>query len=160
MLLSRRTLLLLGVTTEEEAIFRAQQLDLFYAQSGMLYQLLPDAPQSTYDPRQKPGPHADDIVGTANVKSADSVISHPKELSLNQYAGGPTSSVSCNPTQWRMYTPCNSWPTQMVTNNQARIRGNDIIIVRVGKTVINPRTMVIMRRRIIMLERENEKDVR
>jgi hypothetical protein len=48
----------------------------------------------------------------------------------------------------------------MVTNNQARIRGNDIIIVRVGKTIINPRTMVIMRRRIIMLERENDKDIR
>jgi hypothetical protein len=42
-----------GVTTEEEAIFRAQQLDLIYAQSGMLYHLLPDAPRSTYDPRQK-----------------------------------------------------------------------------------------------------------
>jgi hypothetical protein len=35
-------------------IFRAQQLDLIYAQSGMLYHLLPDAPWSTYDPRKKP----------------------------------------------------------------------------------------------------------
>jgi hypothetical protein len=43
-----------GVTNEEEVIFRAQQLDLIYAQSGMLYHLLPDAPQSTYDPRQNP----------------------------------------------------------------------------------------------------------
>jgi hypothetical protein len=40
------------------------------------------------------------------------------------------------------------------------IRRKDIIIVRVGKIITNPRTMVIMRRRIIMLERENEKDVR
>jgi len=45
-----------GVTTEEEAIFRAQQLDLIYAQSGMLYHLLLEAPQSTYDPRHKPMP--------------------------------------------------------------------------------------------------------
>jgi hypothetical protein len=42
------------VTIEEEAIFRAQQLDLIYAQSGMLYHLLPDAPWSTYDTRQNP----------------------------------------------------------------------------------------------------------
>jgi hypothetical protein len=40
-----------GVFSEEEAIFRAQQFDLIYAQLGMLYHLLPDAPQSTHDPR-------------------------------------------------------------------------------------------------------------
>jgi hypothetical protein len=40
------------VTTEEESIFRAHQLDLIYSQFGMLYHLLPDAPRSTYDPRK------------------------------------------------------------------------------------------------------------
>jgi hypothetical protein len=87
------------VTTEEESIFRAQQLDLIYGQSGMLYHLLPDAPRSTYDLRKNPGPNADDIVGYANVKSADSVTNQLKELSLSQSAGGPASSVSSNPTQ-------------------------------------------------------------
>jgi hypothetical protein len=61
------------VTTEEEAIFRAHHLDLIYAQSGMLYHLLLDALRSTYDPRKNPRPNADDIVGFANVKSADSM---------------------------------------------------------------------------------------
>jgi hypothetical protein len=79
-------------------MFKSQQLDLICTQSGMLYEILPDAPRSNYDPRQKPKPHADGIVGSANVKSADSVTSHLKELSLNQSAGGPTSSVSSNPT--------------------------------------------------------------
>jgi hypothetical protein len=65
----------------------------------MLYHLLPDAPRSTYDPRKKPRPNADDIVGSANVKSADSVTNQLKELSLSQSAGGPASSVSSNPTQ-------------------------------------------------------------
>jgi hypothetical protein len=37
-------------------------------------------------------------VGSANVKYADSVTSHLKELSLNQSIGGPTSSVSSTPT--------------------------------------------------------------
>jgi hypothetical protein len=86
-----------GVTTEEEVIFRAQQLDLIYAQSGMLYHLLLEAPWSTYDPRQKHRPHADDIVGSANVNSADSVANQLKELSLSP-VGGPASSVSSNPT--------------------------------------------------------------
>jgi hypothetical protein len=65
----------------------------------MLYKILPDALKSNYDPRQNIGPHADGIVGSANVKSTDSVTSHLKELSLNQFVGGPTSSVSSNPTQ-------------------------------------------------------------
>jgi hypothetical protein len=43
----------------------------------------------------------------------------------------------------------------MVTNNQEGIRRNDVITVRVGKMVINPRTITIMRRQVIMLEREN-----
>jgi hypothetical protein len=135
------------VTSEEEAIFKAQQLDLIYAQSGMLYEILPDAPRSNYDPRQNLGPHVDGIVGSTNVKSTDSVTSHLKELSLNQSVGGPTSSVSSNPTQSTDVHSVQSSTTQMVTNNQEGIRRKDIIIiVRVGRIIINPRTMVIMRR--------------
>jgi hypothetical protein len=48
----------------------------------------------------------------------------------------------------------------MVSNNQEGLRRKDIIIVWLGKMVINPRKMVIMRRRVIMLERENKKYVR
>jgi hypothetical protein len=80
-------------------IFRAQQLDLIYAQSGMLYHLLPDAPQYTYDPRKNTRPHANGIVFASNVKSTDSVTNHLKELSLSQSAGEPTSSMSSIPTQ-------------------------------------------------------------
>jgi hypothetical protein len=32
------------VTTEEETIFKSQQLDLIYAHSGMLYHILLDTP--------------------------------------------------------------------------------------------------------------------
>jgi hypothetical protein len=48
----------------------------------------------------------------------------------------------------------------MVTSNQEGIRRKDVIIVRVGRTVISPRTIVIMRRRVIMLERASEKGIR
>jgi hypothetical protein len=62
-----------GVTSEEEAIFKAKKLDLIYAQSGMLYEILPNAPRSNYDPRKNLEPHADGIIGSANVKSIDLV---------------------------------------------------------------------------------------
>jgi hypothetical protein len=87
------------VTSEEEVIFKSQQLDLIYAQFGMLYTILLDTPRSNYDPRQNPGPHVDGIVGSANVKYADLVTSHLKELSLNQSIEGPNLSVSSTPTQ-------------------------------------------------------------
>ena len=37
-----------GVTTKEEAILRSQQMDLMYAQSGILYEIIPEAPRSTH----------------------------------------------------------------------------------------------------------------
>ena len=46
-----------GVTIEEEAILRAQQLDLIYAQSGIFYKIIPEAPRSNTDiEKPKPGP--------------------------------------------------------------------------------------------------------
>ena len=53
-----------GVYSEEQAIFRAQQLELIYSQSGILQKYLPDAPGSKVDiAKSKPGPHTDGIVG-------------------------------------------------------------------------------------------------
>jgi hypothetical protein len=45
-----------GVVTEEEAIARAQYLDLVYSQSGTLYELIPNATRATNDP-SKPSSH-------------------------------------------------------------------------------------------------------
>ena len=39
-----------GVVTEEQAINRAQYLDLMYSQSGTLYDLIMNAPSPTNDP--------------------------------------------------------------------------------------------------------------
>jgi len=71
------------VTYEEESIFKSQQLDLIYAQSGMLYEILPDAPLSNYVPRQNPEPHVDGIIGFANDKSIELVTNQWKYLSLS-----------------------------------------------------------------------------
>jgi hypothetical protein len=60
------------VFSEEEAIMRAQQLELIYSQSGLLYEVFPDVPQSILDKtRQKSGPHADGIVGLTQENPTD-----------------------------------------------------------------------------------------
>ena len=56
-----------GVTNEEEAILRAQQLDLIYSQSRILYEIIPQASRPTHDTEKpNPGPHADGVVGSVN----------------------------------------------------------------------------------------------
>ena len=62
------------VQNEEQAIFRVQELDLIYAQSRILYEIIPNAPHSSFDPRIKPGPHADGIVGCTSAKPSDSIV--------------------------------------------------------------------------------------
>jgi hypothetical protein len=48
---------------------RAQQLELIYSQSGLLYEILLDVPCSILDKtRQRDGPHADGIVGSTQTK--------------------------------------------------------------------------------------------
>jgi hypothetical protein len=57
----------LGLFSEENAITRAQQLELIYSQYSLLYEVLPDAPRSILDKtRQRARPHADGIVETQN----------------------------------------------------------------------------------------------
>ena len=79
---------------EEQAIFRAQELDLIYAQSGLLYEIIPNAPRSSFDPKVKPGPHADGIVGCASKKPAGSVAKQVAQLSTNQSASGQAMASS------------------------------------------------------------------
>jgi hypothetical protein len=51
---------------------RAQQFELIYSHSGLLYTILLDAPRSILDKtRQRAGPHADGIVGSAKTKPAE-----------------------------------------------------------------------------------------
>ena len=62
------------VKNKEQAIFRAHELVLIYAQSGLLYEIIPNAPHSSSDPKVKPGPHDDGIVGCVSAKPMDSVV--------------------------------------------------------------------------------------
>jgi hypothetical protein len=87
------------VTYEEEAIFKSQQLDLIYAQYGMLYEIIPDAARLNYDPRQNLGPHVDGIIGSTNAKSTYLVRNRLKYLSLRPPIVGQASASSSAPTQ-------------------------------------------------------------
>ena len=63
-----------GVQNEEQAIFREQELDLIYSQSIILYEIIPNSPRYNFDPKVKPRPHADGIVGCTSTKPADLVV--------------------------------------------------------------------------------------
>jgi hypothetical protein len=89
-----------GVFSEEEAIMRAQQFELIYSQSGLLYNILPDAPRSILDKtRQRAGPHADGIVGSAQTKPAEQLTKQLQQLSIQHSAASQTSALAAPPTQ-------------------------------------------------------------
>ena len=74
----------LGVTTKEEAILRAQQMDLINAQSRILYEIIPEAPQSTHSiEKPKPGPHADGVFSPVNYHTIVSLIKLISYLKIN-----------------------------------------------------------------------------
>jgi hypothetical protein len=59
-----------GVVTEEEAIARAQYLDLVYLQSGTLYNLIPNATRATNDPsKPSSASHTDGVIGSVKTQS-------------------------------------------------------------------------------------------
>ena len=72
-----------GVTNEEEAILRDQQLDLIYSQSGILYEIIPEAPRLMHNvEKPKPGPHADGVVGSMNSPTVESLAKQLHQLSV------------------------------------------------------------------------------
>ena len=64
----------------------------------MLYEIIPNSPCSSFDPKVKPGPHADGIVGCASKKPVGSVAKQVAQLSTNQSASGQ-ATASSQPTQ-------------------------------------------------------------
>ena len=71
-----------GVYSEEQAIFRAQQLELIYSQSGILQKYLPNAPGSKVDlAKPKPGPHGHGIIGSVDTSTVN-LLNQLQQLSL------------------------------------------------------------------------------
>ena len=69
------------MTNEEEAILRAQQLDLIYSQSRILYEIIPEASRPTHDAENpKPRPHVDGVVGSVNSPTIESLAKQLHQL--------------------------------------------------------------------------------
>ena len=71
---------------------------MIYAQSELLYDIIPNAPHYSFDRKVKPGPHADGIVGCTSTKPADSVVKQVSQLFINQSTSGQATTLS-QPTQ-------------------------------------------------------------
>ena len=71
---------------------------MIYAQSGLLYEIIPNALCSSFDPKVKPGPHVDVIVGCTSTKPVDLVVQQVSQFSINQSASGQ-ATTSSQPTQ-------------------------------------------------------------
>ena len=73
------------MTNEEEAILKAQQLDFIYSQSGILYEIIPEAPRPTHDAEKpKPEAHDDGVVGSVNSPTIESLTKKLHQLSVKQ----------------------------------------------------------------------------
>jgi hypothetical protein len=87
-----------GVVTEEQAISRAQYLDLVYSQMGTLYDLIPDAPRPSTNPTPMlpVASHVvDGVIGTFHAETQSKQVNHsnPKPTTTNvQNATPPTPS--------------------------------------------------------------------
>jgi hypothetical protein len=62
---------------------RAQQLELIYSQYGMLYEILPEAPWSTFDlTKPNSSPRVNGIVVSAQSNPIDQLSNQMKHFSL------------------------------------------------------------------------------
>jgi hypothetical protein len=86
-----------GVVTEEQAISRAQYLDLVYSQTGTLYDLLPELPRpgtSSTSTTPAASHAADGVIGTTHTHSHSVSSTTPKSTSSNvQNAPSPATST-------------------------------------------------------------------
>jgi hypothetical protein len=89
-----------GVFSKEDAIMRSQQLELIYSQSGLLYEIFPDAPRLILDKtRQRVGPHVNGIVSSTQSKPIDPLSKQLKQLSIQQTVASHTTGPVAPPTQ-------------------------------------------------------------
>ena len=88
------------VFSEEDAIMRAQQLELIYSQSSLLYEILPNVPCSILDKsRQRARPHADGIVGLTQTKPVEKLTKQLQQLSIQHTTASQTTVLVAPPTQ-------------------------------------------------------------
>jgi hypothetical protein len=132
---------------EEDSILRDQQFELIYSQSGLLYNILPDAPHSILDKtRQRAGPHADGIVGSTQTKPAEQLKNQLQQLSISTQRPAKLLLWLLPLPKHRKYTPCSRLTKRPPNslkgrkNNERRVRGiKNPLIMLAGTTQKNGR---------------------
>jgi hypothetical protein len=78
---------------------RAQPMELIYSQSIMLYNILPDAPRSTFNlTKLKSGPHDDGIVGSTQSNPTDQLSNQMQHFSIQNIAASQNLSTTAPTT--------------------------------------------------------------
>jgi hypothetical protein len=79
---------------------RGQQIELLYSQSGLLYEIFPDAPHSILDKtRQRAGPHVVGIVGSAKTNPVEQLMKQLQQLSIQHTTVSQNIVLATPPTQ-------------------------------------------------------------
>jgi hypothetical protein len=79
---------------------RAQQLEIIYSQSGLLYEIFPDAPRLILDKtRKRSRPHVNGIIGSAQTNLTDPLTNQLQQFSIQQTAASRTTGSVAPPTQ-------------------------------------------------------------
>jgi hypothetical protein len=91
---------------------------------------MPDAPRSILDKtRQRAGPHADGIVGSAQTKPAEQLTKQLQQLSIQHSAANQTTALALLLPKRRKYTQCSRLTQRPPNslkgrkNNERRVRG-------------------------------------
>ena len=131
------------VTTKEEAILRDHQMGFIYAQFGILYEIIPEAPWSTHSvEKPKSRPHADGMVGSVNSPTVDSLAKQLHELSVKKSTTEAAKAVPHPKMQMFLHNP----PKREISRPMGKRRKGRK--VREIKTSLNPRMMLMGERRI------------
>jgi hypothetical protein len=79
---------------------RAQQIEIIYSQSGLLYEIFPYASHSILDKtKQRARPHADGIVGSAQTKPTEQLMNQLQQLSIQHTTSNQTTALATPPTK-------------------------------------------------------------
>jgi hypothetical protein len=108
-----------GVVTKEEAIARAQYLDLVYSQSRTLYELIPNATCATTDP-SKPSStlHADGVIGSVKTQSTSQSTGTTQWPAPTSAPSSTTPSSTSPQTQVSEVNTVQSIPSQQYGGNK------------------------------------------
>ena len=109
-----------GMFTEEQAIIRAQYLDLVYSQLGTLYDLIPNAPRPTNDPsRPAPEPHSDGTIGSVSTPSSSTTTVKKKSSTPPRATLSNVSNAKSDPPP-SQYSEVNSVESSQEKYQQQR----------------------------------------